>query len=270
MAARFRHLPARTAYGPYDVDERFEDDELWPGERVAPPPSRSRGVLRRLILILIVAGGGWAIASNQAALPDWWSVETAVASLKTHIEARLAESAKSASAATPARVEPQELPPIVELPVSSRDPIPPGATAVEVAPLTTASLPPAAVGSGEPAAQPLPPPKADPANPYQVRASAVGLHPELSRVVLERLSAADYRNAGIAIETALKETPDGDVYVWPRQRKPELALFTVRFVAGAAPSCRRYVVTVTKDGWLTTAPPMEKCGGPKPRQAKRG
>jgi hypothetical protein len=269
MAARFRHLPARTAYGPYDVDERFEDDELWPGERVAPPPSRSRGVLRRLILILIVAGGGWAIASNQAALPDWWSVETAVASLKSHIEARLAEAAKSASA--PARIERQaqapapELPPIVELPVSSRDPIPPGAIALEAPALTTGSLPSAAA-----AAQPLPPPTPDPANPYQMRASAVGLHPDLSRVVLERLSATDYNNAGIAIETALKETPDSGVYVWPRQRKPELALFTVRFVAGAATGCRRYVVTVTKDGWLTTAPPMERCGGPKPHQAKRG
>ena len=269
MAARFRHLPARTAYGPYDVDdERFEDEELWPGERVAPPPSRSRGgaILRRLILILVAAAGGWAVLSNQATLPDWQSVETAVTSLKSHIAARLAESAKSAAA--PARIEPlakapaPELPPIVELPVSSRDPISPGATALEAPPLTTGSLPPAA-------AQPLPPPTPDPADPLQMRASAVGLHPDLSRVVLERLSATDYRNAGIAIETALKETPDSGVYVWPRQRKPELALFTVRFVAGAAAGCRRYVVTVTKDGWLTTAPPMEVCGQ-KPRQAKRG
>jgi len=89
---------------------------------------------------------------------------------------------------------------------------------------------------------------------------AVGLHPDLSRVLLARLSATDYQNAGIAIKTALAETPDTGVFVWPRQRKPELALFQVRFVPGAAPSCRRYVVTVTKDGWLTTAPPMEKCG----------
>jgi hypothetical protein len=89
---------------------------------------------------------------------------------------------------------------------------------------------------------------------------AVGLHPDLSRVLLARLSPTDYRNAGIAIQTALAETSDSAVFVWPRQRKPELALFQVRFVPGAAPSCRRYVVAVTKDGWLTTAPPMEKCG----------
>jgi hypothetical protein len=46
-------------------------------------------------------------------------------------------------------------------------------------------------------------------------------------------------------------------------------LFQVRFVAGAAPGCRRYVVTVTKDGWLTTALPMEKCG-PKRETPGRG
>ena len=49
----------------------------------------------------------------------------------------------------------------------------------------------------EPAAAPLPPPTPDPADPYQMRASAVGLHPDLSRVLLTRLSPTDYRNAGI-------------------------------------------------------------------------
>ena len=78
-------------------------------------------------------------------------------------------------------------------------------------------------------------------------------------MLLARLSPTDYRNAGIAIQTALADTSDSAVFVWPRQRKPELALFRVRFVAGAAPGCRRYVVTVVKDGWLTTALPMEKC-----------
>jgi hypothetical protein len=106
----------------------------------------------------------------------------------------------------------------------------------------------------------LSPPTVDPADPYQKRAAAVGLHPDLSRVLLKRLSPTDYRNAGIAIQTAVAKTPDDAVFVWPRQRKPELALFQVHFVRGGAPDCRRYVVTVTKDGWSTTAPPMEKCG----------
>ena len=96
--------------------------------------------------------------------------------------------------------------------------------------------------------------------PHQKRAKAVGLHPDLSQVLLERLSTTDYRNAGVAIKTALTETPDTAVFVWPRQRTPDLALFKVHFVTGADPGCRRYVVTVAKDGWLTTALPMEKCG----------
>ena len=101
-----------------------------------------------------------------------------------------------------------------------------------------------------------------------MRAAGVGLHPDLSRVLLTRLSDADYRNAGIAIQKALAEASDDEVFVWPRQRKPELALFKVRFVPGAASSCRRYVVSVTKDGWLTTALPMEKCRSGL-RQARR-
>jgi hypothetical protein len=116
--------------------------------------------------------------------------------------------------------------------------------------------------------EPLPPLTIDRADPLQVRAEAVGLHPGVSRVLLGRLSEADYRNAGVAIKTALAETPDNAVHVWPRQRKPELAVFKVHFVPGAASDCRRYVVTVTKDGWMTTALPMERCGA-HVRQALR-
>jgi hypothetical protein len=39
-------------------------------------------------------------------------------------------------------------------------------------------------------------------------------------------------------------------------------------VQGAAPACRRYVVTITKDGWLTTALPMEKCGATQAGRVK--
>jgi hypothetical protein len=87
-------------------------------------------------------------------------------------------------------------------------------------------------------------------------------------VLLARLTAADYRNAATAIETAVARTPDHGVFVWPRQRTPDQALFQVRFVPGAAPGCRRYVVSVTKDGWLTTALPMEKCGTEPRRQSR--
>jgi hypothetical protein len=132
----------------------------------------------------------------------------------------------------------------------------PGA-ATEAAPVTTGSIDPA---DEQPSNAPLPPPNLDHADRYQKKAAAVGLHPDISRSLLARLSTADYRNAQIAILTAVAKTADDAIFVWPRQRTPELALFRVRFVPGAAPECRRYVVTVTKDGWTTTAPPMEKCG----------
>jgi hypothetical protein len=105
----------------------------------------------------------------------------------------------------------------------------------------------------------------EPTDPVQKRAAAVGLSPDLSRALLARLTAADFENAAAAIRTAIAETPDDGVLVWPKQRKPELALFKVHFVQGAASAeCRRYVVTfVTKDGWSTTAPPMERCGAAK-------
>ncbi len=117
------------------------------------------------------------------------------------------------------------------------------------------------------------PPRRSAGKPAQIlnlkRAEAVGLHPELSRVLLARLTETDYRNAGVAIQTAVAETPDNAVYIWPRQRKSGLALFQISFVPGAAaPDCRRYVVTIAKDGWLTTALPMEKCGVPR-QQAQR-
>ena len=103
------------------------------------------------------------------------------------------------------------------------------------------------------------------------KALAVGLHPGISSAVLKRLSPADYRNAGIAIQKAIAEALDTDIFAWPKPGKPELALFQVRFVPGSNPDCRRYVVNVTKDGWSTTAPPMEKCGvrppGPKANRA---
>ena len=110
------------------------------------------------------------------------------------------------------------------------------------------------------ASTPLPPPAFDPADPYQKRAVAVGLHPDLSRALLKRMTDTDYRNAGIAIKTALADTSGTEVFVYPPKQKPKLALFEVHFVHGAASTCRRYVVTVTKDRWSTTARPMEKCG----------
>jgi hypothetical protein len=136
---------------------------------------------------------------------------------------------------------------------------PAGPTKIETAGAPYAPSPAAATAEAAPD-EPLPPPTVDPSDPYQAKALAVGLHPGLSRVLLARLTKADYHNAGLAIRKAIAETPNTGVFIWPRQRKPDGALFRVHFVQGAAPTCRRYVVTVTKDGWSTTAPPMERCG----------
>jgi hypothetical protein len=99
-----------------------------------------------------------------------------------------------------------------------------------------------------------------------MRAAAVGLHPQLPSELLVRLSPEDYHNAGIAIRTAVAETREGESFVWPRQQWPDLASFRVRIVRAANPDCHRYVVTVVKDGWSTTAPPMETCDVPVNRR----
>ena len=279
MAARARPSTARTAYGAIDGDEHYAHEELLPGERIGPPLARRGGkAMLRGVVVLIVFGGGWALLGDQVTWPGWWLAEIAAmsASMDRRVPAPVEQAVSvAATPSPPASAGPATKPAALDAPpstllppASSKTADTPGAPASSAS-ATAAALPPAATGSDEPPAAPLPPPAADPADPYQVRATAVGLHPDLSRVLLARLSPTDYRNAGIAIQTAMAETPDSAVFVWPRQRKPELALFQVRFVPGAAPSCRRYVVTVTKDGWLTTAPPMEKCGsqvGPPRRE----
>jgi hypothetical protein len=270
MTAPARRRTAKTsAYGDFDASEQYAHGELLPGERIGPPLARTgrKTMLRGGVVLLIVLGGVWALLNEQAIWPGW--PQALVAAVSSAMDRRV-EPAASVAATTipPAKASPETKPAAIDPPPSaplspapSKPAVTPEATAKSpVPPLTAAALPPAATGSGDPPGSPLPPPTADPADPYQMRAAAVGLHPGLSRVLLARLSPTDYRNAGIAIQTALAETADDAVFIWPRQRKPEIALFHVRFVPGAAPDCRRYVVTVTKDGWLTTALPMEKCG----------
>jgi hypothetical protein len=249
----------RSVTSDSDFDEEFTEDftlgELSSGERICPPRAASSTMLPALLVILVALGGGFALLRHQ---PNWqYWLSPAGRSMPGPVEpANLTAPASTqpptelgAAAQPPAQAEPPASIEIVDAPGD-------GAKSA-ASPLTTGAIAPTAE---EPAAAPLPPPTIDPADPYQKRAVAVGLHPDISRALLVRLSATDYRNAGTAIQTAVAKTPDNAVFVWPKQRKPELALFRVHFVPGAAPTCRRYVVTVTKDGWSTTAPPMEKCG----------
>jgi hypothetical protein len=269
MTAPAQHSAAQSSeFGSLDDDERDLYGELVVGERLGPPRAgTARKVLRRLgFVVLIALAVGWAVLGDTAGWLAWFGAQVAAIS--------------SSSVDRPSgSVQPTALAVATPLPNSERAP-----ATYETAPATkerALDAPPttlksrAASSAADPtttapavATRPrivakayddLPTPVADPADPYQMRAVAVGLHPGLSRVLLSRLSPADYRNAGIAIKTAVAETPDGSVFVWPRQRKPGLAVFEVHFVPGAAPDCRRYVVSVAKDGWLTTALPMEKC-----------
>ena len=271
MIAPARRASARAEYSAFDADGY---GEFLPGERIGRPLGRGpgRAILRGLV-ILIVLGGGWALVDAQSALPRWLVNEIVAAysswSWEWSIPKRIEQPRSAALAAAPTGSAPAPLPPVTDATAALLE-VPPRPVVTTVPPVaaTGEAAPVSGEVSGEVPGAPLPPPTVDPSDPYQRRAEAVGLHPQLSRVLLARLTPADYRNAGIAIATAISQTPDHGVLVWPRQRTPEQALFQVRFVAGAAPGCRRYVVSVTKDGWLTTAPPMEKCGAQLRRQAR--
>ena len=249
---------------PVDDDPVLYDDayafEFDPGERIgAPLSSRSSSLPGAIIIVLLMLAAGWGYVYAPA---DWLGMlgerVAAVASLMRSTSPNIVTSDPStiatADAAIPAAPMPEAQ--VAEAPPVSGEAVPNPATK-DGAPVETASIDPVATA---PADAPLPPPRVDPGDPYQKRAAAVGLHPDLSRVLLRRMTTADYRNAGYAIDTAIAKTADESDFIWPRQRKPEQALFRVHFVRGAAATCRRYVVTVTKDGWTTTAPPIERCG----------
>jgi hypothetical protein len=261
MTVPARRSRASLAESDDDFDGDFAPGEFYSGERICPSPEgmAGGGLLRGLILIAIALGGGWALMSYPAAWRPWLAAGIAAVSAAVDARAPAPVEATAAAAVAPPLPAATIIPTIQQAAVAPPPPDPqPAASAAETQ--TAATTDAIAPAVEEPPAQRLPPPVVDPLDPYQKRAAAVGLHPQLSRVLLARLSPTDYRNAGVAIETAVAKTPDTATFVWPRQRTPELALFQVHFVPGAAPHCRRYVVTVTKDRWSTTAAPMEKCG----------
>ena len=254
VPARRKHAPA-TLHFDVEYDDALESP-FYAGERIcAPSPNTRGGSMLPACLVLLVAIGGWTLLRNSDGWRQWLSTNLATASALMDYRAPPPVAPPAAPEQGPPGVGPA-------LHADSASP-PPASESVAASsaaePLITATIE-TAPADKVPSVAPLAPPKADLSDPYQRRASAVGLHPDLSRALLVRLSPADYRNAGVAIETAVAKTPDTGTFVWPRQRRPELALFQVRFVPGAAPDCRRYVVTVTKDRWSTTALPMERCG----------
>lgn len=257
-----------TAFGAYaaEGDEPTDYDEielalrayapniqLDPGERTGGALPVKRGkLLSRSLTLLIPAGAGAAV--YQA--PDYWLARW------TEASALASAALEQIRPAVQPQADPVPPPPPARETPSAPAPQPPATPPVtEMAaekPVMEAALPPAATPADRP---PEPSAKPEPLDPLRKRAAAAGLHPDLSRALLAELTDADFHNARTAVQTALAGTPDTQDYVWPtgKAAKPGLAVFTVTFVQGAVPGCRRYVVTIAKKGWLTTAPARETC-----------
>lgn len=252
-APTWHSTPDALDYDDIDSSDDYVTGELLAGERIGEPLPRTgrRRLLRRSAAVALAAGGGWAYWTDQVSVPPWLTAAVSGAISAAMKPAPPVMDQKASQ--VPAPSVPDIVKPLPTVEVAATPGTDPAA----------APTAPAAADAAEKAAaapEALPPPKADKADPSAKRAEAVGLHPDLSRVLLEKMTADDYKNAGTAIKTALAETPDSGVYSWPKEREGDAALFEVRFVAGAATGCRRYVVEVTKTGWLTTALPVEKCG----------
>jgi len=266
----------------WDIDDVREDDssepanwhagEFHPGERIGPPPPvRAQSAVRQVVSATVIVAVTWAALQTHTTWRPWLAMS--LITIRAELAKAQHPSAPKAAAALPAPIEPlaaakevaeitgttspppQSMPaPALAEPETAISP----ATAPAEADITTSSINPDPANT--PADAPLPEPEVDPTDPQQKRAAAVGLHPRVSKVVLASLTDTDYRNAGTAIRKALAEANDSDKYVWPRDANKKNAVFQVHFVAGAARPCRRYIVTIVKNGWTTTAPPMEKCG----------
>lgn len=266
----------------WDSDDVLEPDhgepanwhrsDFFPGERIgAPSPGRTRSAARQILSAAVILAAGWAAFETHTT----WRPLLALSLIKIRAEVVRAKPHPHTAAALPTPIAPlgtaKEVADVTgttsPLPQATPAPIAPTPVATTPSPdpapgeanITTSSITPDATHPTA-AAAPLPEPEVDPTDPQQKRAAAVGLHPRVSQVVLASLSDTDYRNAGTAIRKALTEATDTDKFIWPRESDKKLAVFQVHFVAGAATTCRRYIVTIVKNGWTTTAPPMEKCG----------
>ena len=83
-----------------------------------------------------------------------------------------------------------------------------------------------------------PPQLATVVDPYDARAKAAGLHPDLSRALLMRLSDVDFRNAEYATRTAVSKTPDNATFKWPNRREAGVATFEIVLVSAFHGSMR--------------------------------
>ena len=261
MYARTSHAAEEfPSYTLDDDDGGFQSDAFYAGDPVCPQAPRGiEKVPFSSLLLLLVFAVGCAFASDAATRAVWTSKLERITSLLTASE----QSAPVAESLPMKDVASADMPGSIPVP----PPAPPPAVAVtEPLPEVTVSNAPGdksdSIGNstGKKNVSDAYAPPAASSDPYRKKAEAVGLHPDLSRAVLTHLTSADYRNAAYAIQKALKTVPNDGEFTWPRAHRAGTAVFNVHFVQGAARDCRRYVVTVTKDRWTSTALPMEKCG----------
>lgn len=265
-----------------DRDDGFEWSaavELESGDRICAPLEEPRGSTfwPAALVIAVALTAGWVIAQFPAATQAVHATASALVMGNAPPTAIAEQAATEVAAPTPPPLD------VATTDVATTDvAAAPGATAGEAVASVEHDVTADAVASPEPSTEaanatapndanapvePLPKPVADPKDPNQKRALAAGLHPDVSKALLARMTATDYSNARNAVQKALLQTADGSVLSWPRADvKSGAAFFEVKFVAGAAPGCRRYVVIITKDRWSTTAPPMEKCGDELPKR----
>jgi len=259
--ASYSHAYLDGTLADRSYDQSYDDvaDELYAGDPIYTPPRRRSSFVSAILTLAVLGGGGYAALETKALWQPLLPHDLSALRAMLAPQAPPAPDPMAVASAMPAVQQPLAAREIAEAPsVAAGTPIPSAPT--EEPSKTEEDAAPAKANADDAPAAPLPPPVIDSSDPYQKRALSVGLDPGLSRVLLARMSAADYKNADAAIRKAIAETPDGDVLVWPQGKKQGVALFEVKFVKSAAPDCRRYVVTVTMDRWSTTAQPMEKCG----------
>ncbi len=258
------HARAPHSIGPlpdFDPDDMFSEDAepeaFFPGEPISEPPRKRSNPVRATYLFLFIALGGGACAVNfRAELEQWASKVSAVAT--SGLSQRQTLALPEAEPQEDVRPAENTLALAPAPAVENSEPLP--EVVVVEAPGADQGAESSGTASGASVTDAYSAPRVAPADPYAKRAEAVGLHPDLSHVLLSQLTPADYRNAAFAIDKALKTVPDDKAFEWPTSKKKGAAVFNIHFVAGGGHDCRRYVVTVTKDRWTTTALPMERCG----------
>ena len=287
LAKSFRSYQTDTS--PRDSNDGSSDDtsfSVGPDERVGyQPRRRRRRIVRRLVMLSTLLGAGWGTYTDPTLWPRGWTIVSPYASLvidaagnaissatpsspvpNTQNAARLPDNSRSeddtkaSEAKTPGNPTPAPRPvlpaaPAEATPATASEPLQKAATDQPTSKTATAAP---ATGPGD--AYTAPPARTSADEPNRRRAEAAGLHPDLSPAILQRLTDADYKSAATAIRKALSEVDDDGVIIWPEKPRAERALFQISFVPGAATDCRRYIVAIAKDGWRTTALPVEKCG----------